>query len=215
MKIRESEQEEYWNRVADKKNFPTPFKMSVFEEYVSPKDSVLDVGCGYGRIMNELCNNEYQNLVGIDFADGMLKRGLRYYPHFDFVQGNSSVLPFADGTFHAVILIAVLTCIPDTEQQQQIMGEIKRVLKKGGILYLHDCMINEDRRNTERYNNYINKYGVYGVFELPEGAVLRHHTKEHIDQVSNGFQQMLFEQGRYTTMNGNETRGFCYIGRKV
>ena len=75
-------------------------------------------------------------------------------------------------------------------------------------------MINEDQRNKERYNKYKDMYGKYGTFKLPEGALVRHHTKDHVFKMTKGFQEIVFETAIYTTMNGNKSNGFYYMGRK-
>ena len=48
------EQKEYWNSIADKKEFTTPFDLNEFSNYVKKDMKILDVGCGYGRTLSEL-----------------------------------------------------------------------------------------------------------------------------------------------------------------
>ena len=209
-----TEQEVYWDKVAEKKEFSIPFKEELFQKYVSKEEKILDIGCGYGRVLNELYNYEYKNLTGVDFSQGMINRGLRQYPYLNLRKNDGKKLPFPDNTFHAVILIAVLTCISQSEKQWELISEILRIMKIRGVLYVHDCMLNYDNRNVERYERYQEKYGEYGIFELSEGAIVRHHTREYIISITKGFDLLLFEEGIHTTMNGNKTNGFCYIGKK-
>ena len=63
-----STQKEYWNKVADTKEFTTPMQSAVFCRYVNRDAAILDVGCGYGRILNELHSLGFRNLCGIDNA---------------------------------------------------------------------------------------------------------------------------------------------------
>jgi hypothetical protein len=58
------------------------------------------------------------------------------------------------------------------------------------------------------------KFGCYGVFELPEGVVVRHHTREWIDELLRDFRSQKFEPFEVTTMNGNLSAAFQYVGRK-
>ena len=60
---------------------------------------------------------------------------------------------------------------------ERMNSEIRRVLRPGGILYVNDFLLFTDDRNKARYEKFNNKYGEYGVFELPEGAVCRHHDE--------------------------------------
>lgn len=75
-------------------------------------------------------------------------------------------------------------------------------------------MINNDERNVKRYLKSENKYGIYGIFELEEGVVLRHHTEEHVLKLTENFRRLVFEKIVYNTMNGHKSNGFYYIGKK-
>ena len=211
------DQEQYWDKVSEEKEFPTPFQIGEFGKYISKEMHILDIGCGYGRTLNELYNSGFRNLVGIDFSQGMITRGLKMYPHLKLIKNDNDILPFPDNSFEAVILIAVLTCIAEEKEQHKLITEVLRVLKAGGILYINDFLINQDQRNVERYNKHKEKYGTYGIFELFENgvtAVVRHHSKEHIIAITKDFQEMIFEPVIYITMNGNKSNGFYYIGKK-
>lgn len=114
----------------------------------------------------------------------------------------------------AVTLCAVLTCIADNEGQIKLLEEVRRVLKPGGYLYVNDFLLNEDERNRERYAKFQEKYGNYGVFELPEGAVVRHHLMEWVRDSLAAFESVVLEETEYVTMNGNRSKGYYFLGRK-
>ena len=95
----------------------------------------------------------------------------------------------------------------------QLISEIKRVLKTGGTFYINDYLINSDNRNLERYETYEDKYNKYGVFELPEGAILRHHTEEYFFELMKDFDTVRYKRITYTTMNGNKSNGFYFLGK--
>jgi len=206
-------QEKYWDKVAEEKEFPTPFQIKYFEKCVSKEMNVLDVGCGYGRTLNELYSHGFENLTGIDYSQAMINRGLRHYPYLNLIKTDGERIPFPDKEFDAVILLAVLTSSYKDDEQINIISEISRVLKDDGILYINDYLINQDERNLKRYHKYKNKYGKYGVFKLPEGAIFRHHTEKHIMELTKGFQELVFEKTVYNTMNGHKSNGFYYIGK--
>ena len=208
------EQKEYWNKVSETKQFSTPFQMEEFSKYVNKADSILDVGCGYGRTLNELYSNGYRNLIGIDFSKGMIERAKNINSDIDFRVMNNSKIDLPDNSMNSVILLAVLTCIVEDKEQENLISEIHRVLKKDGVIYINDFLLNNDERNLNRYSEFKNKYNKYGVFELPEGAVCRHHDKEWIKELLKDFKKMIFKEIEYTTMNGNKSNGFYYIGKK-
>lgn len=113
-----------------------------------------------------------------------------------------------------VILFAVLTSIIDNREQSSLINEINRVLKHDGIIYINDFLLNTDTRNRDRYKTFKDKYGTYGVFELPEGAILRHHDPLHIQNLVKLFHTIKFDRITFKTMNGHLSNGFIFMGRK-
>ena len=205
-------QDEYWNSVSEKKEFTTPFQSEAFSKFVSKDQVILDVGCGYGRTLNELYQNGYNKLIGIDFSSGMIERGKQQFPYLDLRVKQDESIALPDKSVDAVILFAVLTCIRKNEDQIQLLREIKRVLKPHGILYVNDFLLNTDERNLSRYEQFEEIYGTYGVFELPEGAVCRHHDERWIKQLLGDFSELEYQHLTFTTMNGHKSNGFYFIG---
>ncbi|MDO4321851.1 MAG: class I SAM-dependent methyltransferase [Lachnospiraceae bacterium] len=207
------EQKQYWNSVSENKQFTTPFQAEEFSKYIDPSSSILDVGCGYGRTLRELYEMGYRNLIGIDFSEGMIARGKSLYPELDLRVKADDTIALQDHSVDAVILFAVLTCICENEKQKELIQEIRRVLKPGGILYVNDFLLNNDERNLSRYQKFQDKYGVYGAFELPEGAVCRHHSEDWIFELLRDFETLRYEPLTFTTMNGHTSNGFYFIGK--
>ena len=204
----------YWDRVAHEKRFSHPLRLDWLGRYSNQQARILDYGCGYGRTLAELSQAGFQNLGGVDFSAAMLARARVAVPRSALIRNDGQSLPFKDDCFDAVLLFAVLTCMPDNYDQRQLLAEGKRVLRPGGLLYVSDLLVNNDPRNRERYERDAEKYGCYGVFELPEGVVVRHHEREWVAEITGSFQQLEYEQLTVTTMNGNASAAFQYLGRK-
>ena len=79
-------QEKCWDELAEEKEFPTPFQMEEFKKHTSQGIKILDVGCGYGRILNELYNNGFKDLTGVDFSEKMVKKGSKLYPYLKLIK---------------------------------------------------------------------------------------------------------------------------------
>lgn len=94
-----------------------------------------------------------------------------------------------------------------------MLAEVRRVLCLEGILYISDLLINTDVRNLKRYERGADQFGVYGVFELPESVIVRHHREEWIEQLTRAFTPLAFEHFTATGMNGNASAAFQYLGR--
>lgn len=205
-------QEKYWNSVSEKKEFTTPFQAEEFLKYINKDSYILDVGCGYGRTLDELYHYGYCNLIGIDFSSGMIERGKQQFPYLDLRIKKDNKIALPDASVDAIILFAVLTCIPTNKEQEQLLTEIKRVLKPQGVLYVNDFLLNTDERNLSRYEKFKETYGVYGVFELPESAVCRHHDETWIKHLLKDFSEHKYKHLTFTTMNGHKSNGFYFIG---
>lgn len=207
-------QTEYWNRVAWDKKFTIPPDFDALTSRLDSDARILDYGCGYGRVASSLKTLGYKNVVGVDASPEIIRRGLAEHPDLDLRLLDGPRTSFADGWFDAVVLAAVLTCVPGGPGQRSILSELNRVLKPGGTLYIADFLINDDRRNIDRYEKYADKYGVYGVFELDEGAVLRHHDIGWITELTEKFEQLKLDMVTVSTMNGSQSKAFHYIGIK-
>jgi SAM-dependent methyltransferase len=208
-------QTRYWDDVAWEKTFSLPLDLEWFRSVVSPDQRILDYGCGYGRLCQELWRNGFQNLVGLDSSGEMIKRGRKAYPHLDLRTWSGPGLAPADGRFDAVLLVAVLTCLPTDEGQRELLGELFRALRPGGILYLTDFCVQDDERNRRRYDESFSKYGTYGVFELPEGAVFRHQNPDWIADLTADYQKVGLYETEAFTMNGHRAKTFHFMGRRT
>jgi SAM-dependent methyltransferase len=204
----------YWDGVAQQKRFSHPLSLMWLERYLAPRSRILDYGCGYGRTLRELTRAGYQNVVGVDFSKAMLARCRKELPRVSLIRNDGRMLPFEGDSLDAVLLFAALTCVPQNEAQRALMAELERVLRPGGIVYISDLLLNEDTRNRERYERYAQVYGVYGVFELPEGVVVRHHGREWIRELTSSFAELEYEPFSVSTMNGNTSAAFQYLGRR-
>ena len=203
---------DYWNRVAETKTFHHPFDVDRVPTMLPRDARILDVGCGYGRTLAQLAVLGYHRLVGVDPAGAMIARGRHLYPDLDLRVLAPGPLAFPDACFDAVLLIAVLTCVPADDDQRALVAEIRRVLRPGGLLYVSDFLLAADERNVARYREGTRRFPRYGIFEHPEGVVLRHHDPVWIRELTSGFDEISLAEFEATTMNGNPARGFQFVG---
>jgi ubiquinone/menaquinone biosynthesis C-methylase UbiE len=207
-------QEAYWDKVAGKKEFTVKFYPELLAGFLKPDSAILDIGCGYGRTLLELAAKGYASLYGTDISARMLELARLALPSAVFAQSRDLTIPFPDNHFDAALLIAVLTSIAANAGQEKLIAEIFRVLKPGGVIYAGDFLLNTDDRNLERYRRFEDKYHCYGVFELDEGAVLRHHKETYIRQLLSPFATLVFKPAIHHTMNGHQSNGFIFTGQK-
>ena len=207
----------YWEAEGATKTFTLPVDAEALSRWVPQDSHLLDYGCGYGRVMAILRSHGYHQLTGVDPSHALMERGRREMPDLpasSFQHFDPPTLPFPDASFDAALLLAVLTVISDDDAQRQVLTELRRVVRPGGVLYISDFWLQEDDRNQERYARGEAKYGQYGVFELAEGAVLRHHSREWIQDLTAEWEVLETRDIPVTTMHGNPALAFFRILRR-
>ncbi|MBN2641114.1 MAG: class I SAM-dependent methyltransferase [Victivallales bacterium] len=211
----EEEFKSYWNKVAGRKTFTLDLRSKLLMAHASVDGAVLDYGCGDGRMLGELERLGFSSIYACDISENMVKLAAERHSDAVVKVNAAGTVPFADAAFDVVIVLAVLTCIPDNAGQQALIREIMRVLKPGGVIHVGDFLLNHDKRNLERYAASADKYACYGVFELPEGAVLRHHDPAYMRELLKVFSPLEYEEVVHRTMNGHTSNGFYFTGRKL
>jgi SAM-dependent methyltransferase len=193
----------YWDSEGTTKVYGHPFDPTWFP-HLDRHARVLDFGCGYGRVAGEMAAAGFVNVEGVDPSPQLIERARASYPGAQFtVLEDTPHLPHANETFDAVVLFAVLTCIPDESAQRAVITEIHRVLRPTGVLYVSDYCLQQDERNRLRYERDAERFGAYGIFETGDGAICRHHTREYLEGLLDGFTVSEIRKRPVATMNGN------------
>ncbi|MBW4610381.1 MAG: class I SAM-dependent methyltransferase [Hassallia sp. WJT32-NPBG1] len=97
---------------------------------------VLDLCCGSGQATQVLVKYS-QNVTGLDASPLSLKRARQNVPQAQYVEAFAEKMPFADNEFD-VVHTSVALHEMQPEQLRQIIKEVYRVLKPGGIFTLVD-----------------------------------------------------------------------------
>ena len=109
------------------------------------KGKILEIGVGTGKNLPHYNYNKV-DLTAIDISEGMLikaegfAKNNKYPVKFQLVEQEK--LPFKDDFFDYVIMTFVLCSVPD---QEKMLQEIKRVVKKRGKIILIEHMLSKNK----------------------------------------------------------------------
>lgn len=132
-------------------------------EYTKDGDSVLDLGCGNGRLY-QILGKKQVKYVGLDQSEELIALARAKFPEVEFVVGEMTALPFGDATFDAIYCIAAMNHIPGRELQLQCLKEMHRVLKPGGhVLMTNWNLFSETAQAKAKENDWVMSSGSEGA----------------------------------------------------
>lgn len=205
----------FWDRVAYDRESTTTFNYEIFESFVENKNaSILDIGCGYGRVLDVLYKQGYTCSVGIDISNKMLERGRKKFPYLNLMHTNGLPFDFKPRTFDVVLLFGVLSSVISNKEQASLISEACRLIKARGIIYISDFLISSDVQNIKRYKAFkpISDDLPYGVFQIDqETPPFRHHDSSWIKELTSTFKKLYYHEETFKTMDNKQNDGFLYI----
>jgi SAM-dependent methyltransferase len=144
---------------------------------VIPGDSVLDVGCGGGKMLRTVgANRSAVRLFGCDVKE---PAGLHGEFEFTLVDPVANVLPYRDGSMDVVVLIDVLEHV---DRPDRILDEVARVLRPAGRLAAFVPVEGE-------------RLSWYRLFRSVFGEDLYERTKGHVQAFTHvGLDRLLSER---------------------
>lgn len=115
-----------------------PKVISWFFEHVlariSPA-SVLEVGCGTGHLLDYVCQKSGAKGSGVDLSAYLAERTAERFPQYDISSADGRSLPFENNSFDLVYIATVLV---HADEPEQIVREMARVVRPGGMVALLD-----------------------------------------------------------------------------
>jgi ubiquinone/menaquinone biosynthesis C-methylase UbiE len=111
----------------------------LIERFFKKSDTVLEVGCGTGRIALAMHELGYAHVLGVDLSRPMVKEARLAALSLDygvsFQVADACELPFEEGLFEGVIFgFNGLMQIPGREKRRLALKEMRRVTGAGGHL---------------------------------------------------------------------------------
>jgi SAM-dependent methyltransferase len=104
---------------------------------------VLDVGCGSGNWLRQLCawGAHAPNLHGIDLLPDRIARARQLGPGIDYRVASGWQLPFENASLDLVTANTVFSSIVDSNARQRLAAEMTRALSARGWIVVFDFRI--------------------------------------------------------------------------
>ena len=114
-------------RIGD--SFIQTWRLHVAKDWIPRGSRVLDIGCHQGELFN-LLGQKIAPSVGLDplYTGSAEVNGHRFFSQ-EFYEG----LPFHDGSFDVIVLLAT---IEHMRQKAAVARESKRLLRRGGLVVI-------------------------------------------------------------------------------
>jgi len=109
----------------------------VLQSFKENINNILEIGCGNGAKLNDLCDYFNANGTGIDPSPAAIKDGNELRKHLRLSVATASNLPYNNNDFDLVYFGFCLYLV-DREDVFEAVAEADRVLKNGGFLAILD-----------------------------------------------------------------------------
>lgn len=103
------------------------------------EDEILDLACGQGRHSIELAKRGFRKITGLDYSQLLLQKAKKDANKggmsINFIRGDMHHLPF-ENKFDVVIMMFTAFGYFDDLENQQVLEQVSKALKKGGKFLL-------------------------------------------------------------------------------
>jgi ubiquinone/menaquinone biosynthesis C-methylase UbiE len=171
------------NHAEVNRRFVSEFLNFAAERSTRPISRVLDVGTGTAQIPIELCRRcDSCQVKAVDLSREMLKLGEKNVAEAGFTERihleriDAKQLPWGDGVFDAVISNSIIHHIPEPSL---VLGEMRRVLQTGGLLFVRDLL------------------------RPPDESILSHLVRTHAGE-ENAHQRQMFRDSLHAALTLEE-----------
>jgi len=147
----------------------TASEVAYIQSFLTSNDTILDVGCGYGRIAKELAKT--YEVRGCDLSEEMIALA----NDERFIVANMLSLPYADNQFSvSLCLWSTFNSLLTRQEQLQGLAELVRVSSRVVFIDLPDGDDREHFMDVKRKGEGPDGHIVRGYFRGPKNAIYVH-----------------------------------------
>ena len=138
-------------------------------------DSLLDIGCGTGYLIEMLAKRTAAQYYGLDLSPKMLEAAsARLHGSAQLTEGSAQRLPYADSQFDVVTCVQSFHHYPDPDKA---LAEAWRVLKPNGLYILSDSGCTGFLKWIDNhFFMKLMKSGDFAVYSLDDAAKMLQHA---------------------------------------
>ncbi len=148
---------------------------------------VLDVGCGNGRNIGNLCEQYHMKGLGFDISDTAIKQAKDKFAHLkkvNFITENIyNNIDLPDQSVDIVLDMMVIHFLDDSKRQQYIK-DIARVIKPFGWMLLKTFVLDNDQNAMRMIKDYPTPTKEFNSYIHPKFKALEHvFTEDEINDL--------------------------------
>jgi ubiquinone/menaquinone biosynthesis C-methylase UbiE len=187
-----------------------------------PGQRVLEIGCGTGGNV-ALMASAGLTVEGWDINPAAISKAEKRLEEAGLggmaklVSGDFLTCPELPMAVDAVVMIRVLTCVPDVEEWRTLLHRARLCIRPGGYLYVNDFLQNPVTYEG-RYEQGLEMGWRAGTFGVPAGHktpdfLAYHHSEGDIDEISAPYVVQRLNRSASLSMNGNNVEMFELLAK--
>lgn len=173
-----------------RKNHPWPELEYIIEDLKQNEySSVLDIGCGNGRFLEESLKMNYRPIkyLGIDESEWMIREARKLNPSNQFQVIWMQDMKIIEQSFDVLLFLASFHHLETREERIRVLESTKKLLTQKSRIY----MTNWNLLDQERYQK---NHRWNGEFDIKIGEFSRYYHGFTLTELSD-----LFEEAGYST----------------
>jgi SAM-dependent methyltransferase len=163
---------------------------------------VGDLGCGPAQIARYL-RDRGVNAFGLDFSSGMLAQARHLNPEMPFVQTSMFALGLRSEALDGITAFYSIIHVP-RERVVNVLGEMRRVLKRGGLLLIAFHLGSENSHHDELFGQPVNLDVAF--FTTPE-------MTGYLEAAGFGVEEVLERDPYAPEVEYQRRRGYIFAAR--
>ncbi len=159
--------------------FTSPLPNYIFFNNIHPNANILEIGCGYGRILKFLFSSGYKRLTGIDISNKLISRAKLNFKECHYIVNDFLDLNYEE-KYDCIVMCGVIEYFSNQIDRVKLVNKIYKILNENGLVFFESFLF--DKHYFFKYfQNYfvLKKFGII----YSNGAKLFHSSSHNIDKL--------------------------------